>query len=62
MNQHDYHVMTHSRTYNTHEHDTYTDSYIARQPQIRLVAMLLQKIQTEEQKFIWMLLILFDIM
>ena len=33
INQHDYHVMTHRRTHNTHEHDTYTNSYIARQQQ-----------------------------
>ena len=28
INQHDYHVMTHSRTHDLHEHDA--DSYIAR--------------------------------
>ena len=40
INQHDYHMMTHSRTQDTHEHDTHTDSYMAGQ-QIRLDAMLL---------------------
>ena len=42
--------MTHSRTHITHEHDTYRDSYIARQQQIRLNTMLSWKIQAEEQK------------
>ena len=41
--------MTHSRTHDTHEHDTYTDSLIARQ-QIRLNAVLSQQIQAEEHK------------
>ena len=43
-------MMTHSRTHDTHEHDTYTDSYIARQQQIRLDAMLSWQILAEEQK------------
>ena len=47
---HYYHVMTHSRTHDTHEHDTYTDLYIARQQQIKLDAMLSQQFQAEEQK------------
>ena len=42
--------MTYSRTCDTHELDTYTDSYIARQQQIGLGAMLSQQIQVEEQK------------
>ena len=50
INQHDYYMMKHSWTQDTHEHDTYTDSYIARQQQIRLDAMLSWQIQAEEQK------------
>ena len=42
--------MTHSRIHNTHECDTYTDSYIVRQQQIRLDAMFSWQIQAEEQK------------
>ena len=44
--------MTHSRTHNTHEHDTYTDLYIASQQQIRLDAMLSWQIQAEEQNIL----------
>ena len=43
-------MMTPSRTHDTHEHDTYTDSYIARQQQIGLDAMLSWQIQAPEQK------------
>ena len=42
-----YIMMTHSRTQYTDEHDTYTDSYIARQQQIQLHAMLSWQIQAE---------------
>ena len=44
--------MTHSRTHNTYKHDTYTDSYIARQQQMRLDAMLSLQIQAEEEKYL----------
>ena len=50
LNSHDYHMMTHSRTQDTHEHDTYTDSYIARQQQRKLDAILSWQIQA---KNIW---------
>ena len=52
INQHDYHKMTHSRTQDTHKHDTYTDSYIERQQQIRLNVVLSWQIQAEEQKYL----------
>ena len=44
--------MTHSKVHDSHDHDPYTDSYTARQQQIRWNAMLSQQIQTEEQN-IW---------
>ena len=42
--------MTYSRTHDTHEHDIYTDSFIAGQLQIKLDAVLSWEIQVEEQK------------
>ena len=36
--QHNYHTVAQSKVHDTHDHDTYTDSYAARQ-QIRLYAM-----------------------
>ena len=42
--------MAHSRTYDIHGHNTYTDLDIARQQQIRLDAKLSWQIQAEEQK------------
>ena len=49
INQHNYHVMTHSRTCDIDEPDPYTDSYITRQKQIRLDAVLSWQIQAEEK-------------
>ena len=43
-------MMTQSKVHDIHDHDTYTDSYAARQQQIRLDTMLSRKIQAEEQK------------
>ena len=34
INQHDYHTMTQSTIHDTHDHDTYTNSYSAIQQQI----------------------------
>ena len=44
--------MTHSRTHNTHEKDTYTHHIHGKTTKIRLDAMLSQQIQAEEQKFL----------
>ena len=42
--------MTQSKVHDTHDQDTYTDSYAARQQQIRLDAMLSRQIQAKEHK------------
>ena len=41
--------MTQSKIYDTHDHDTYTNSYSAIELQISIDAMLLKQIQAEEQ-------------
>ena len=50
INQHDYHAVTQSKGCGIHDHDTYTDSYSARQQQIRLGPIFSQQLQSEEQK------------
>ena len=42
--------MTQSKGHDTHDHETYTNSYSAIEKQIRLHAMLSRQIQAEEQK------------
>ena len=52
ISQHDYHMMTQNKVCDMHEHDTYRDSYTARQHEIRLDAMLSWQIQADEQKWL----------
>ena len=42
--------MTQSKVHYANDHDTYTNSYSAKEQQIRLDAMLSRQMQTEEQK------------